>query len=73
LFEDYQERRYNQMVFEAGLQGVNLKEVSEKDEGKPKASGVFEFKSPEEYERMSEEERQELTKKMMGTHKLKFG
>ena len=60
------------MVFEAGCHGIDLNEVSGK-KGKTKTSTAFEFKSPEEYESMSKEDRQELTKKMMGTHKLKFG
>ena len=73
LFEDYQERHYNQMVFEAGIHGVNLNEVSGEKKGEVKTSPMFEFKSPEEYEKMSKEEREELTKEMMGKHKLKFG
>ena len=60
------------MVFEAGCHGINLNEVSGK-KGEVQRSPVFEFKSPEEYENMSKEERKELTQKMMGTHKLKFG
>ena len=65
------------MVFEAGLQGVNLNEVSgkkqEKQEGKVKTKATPEFQSPEEYEKLSKEEKEELTRQMMGKHKLKFG
>ena len=62
------------MVFEAGLQGVNLNEVSgKKPEGKVKTKATPEFQSPEEYAKLSKEERQELTRQMMGKHKLKFG
>ena len=70
LFESYQERHYNQMVFEAGCHGINLNEVSGKKT--VETSSVFEFKSPEEYDKMSEEEKQELTRKMMGKHKSKL-
>ena len=74
LFEDYQERLYNRMVFEASLQGVNLNEATgKKPEGKVKTKAVPEFQSPEEYKNMSKEEREELTRQMMGKHKLKFG
>ena len=62
------------MVFEASLQGVDLNEaVGEKEKGKQKLSAVPEFKSPEEYQNMTKEEREELTRQMMGRHKLKFG
>ena len=75
LFKDYQERFYNQMVFQAGIHGVDLKEGSEGKTEKKEETGhqMPAFQSPEEYEQLPKEERDALTKKMMGTHKLKFG
>ena len=61
------------MVFRAGIHGINLNENSE---GKPKeeaATGLPVFQSPEEYKQMPKEEKEALTKQMMGKHKLKFG
>jgi hypothetical protein len=73
LFADYQERLYHQMVFTANLHGVDLDETAEKKKDKVKPGPAFEFQSPEEYTKMSVEERKALTQKMMGKHKLKFG
>jgi hypothetical protein len=61
------------MVFEAGVHGINLNEEGKKGKSQESSSEVFEFKSPEEYENMSMEDRKKLTEKMMGQHKLKFG
>lgn len=56
------------MKWEAGLRGVNLdKKIKEKE----KEKGVL-FRDPADYERMTEEERQETTKKMMEGHKMMF-
>ena len=75
LFEDYQKRYYDRMVFEAACHGVDLKKGAGKQEGRREVetSSVFEFKSPEEYEKMPKEEREKLTRQMMGEHKIKFG
>lgn len=62
------------MVFEAALRGVDLeKEAGTKTEKKYNPPGMFEFKSPEEYQNLSMEERVKLTQEMIGKHKLKFG
>jgi len=62
------------MVFQAGLHGINLnKEItrgSSKTESKEAAPL---FKSQEEYAHLSEDEKRELTKKMLNEHKFKFG
>ena len=73
LFEDYQARLYNQMVFDASLQGIDLNEVAGKKKVESKSTPAFEFQSPEEYKNMPMEARKALTEKMMGKHKLKFG
>ena len=71
------------MRFEASLQGVDLdKAVKEKQgyqtintvDGKTMEVGPdFMFKDPKEYEHLSQEERVELTKKMMRMHQKAFG
>ena len=63
----------HQMVFDAGIQGIDLNEVGGKKKDTVKPLGPFEFQSPEDYDKMSTEERKALTQKMMGKHKLKFG
>ena len=70
---------YQKAYKEGGLTqdqiGVLFEDYQErkKPEGKVKTKAVPEFQSPEEYKNMSKEEREELTRQMMGKHKLKFG
>jgi len=59
----------------AGLQGVDL----DKEMKKKGASSGFDlpddpmlFRDPKEYEKMPLEEREELTKRMIGSHRLKM-
>lgn len=63
------------MRFQAALQGVNLdenlKQVDEKSAARQKAQQQEGwFKDPSEYEHLSQEERKELTQKMMAQHKI---
>jgi hypothetical protein len=60
------------MVFDAAMSGVNLDKEIKKAE-KAEEGKVFMFKDPKEYEKMPEEERIALTKKMMGQHKAQLG
>jgi hypothetical protein len=53
------------MNFEASIVGAKLQSVDQ-----PKKDDLTTFKSPEDYAHLSEEERKELTKKMMGRHKI---
>jgi hypothetical protein len=68
--------RYNQMRFMAGLQGVNLDDEVRKRGGDPGELGAPKdttlFQDPKEYEKMSTEERQRLTEKMMGVHRQRM-
>ena len=72
LYEEHQKRLYDRMTFEAGLRGIDLKKEMKKSEPEGEEKG-FTFKSPEEYEKMSKDERDKLTQQMMGKHKLRFG
>ena len=60
------------MTFRAAMAGVNLdkelKKAGKREEGKD-----YLFKDPKEYEKMPEEERKALTKKMLGQHHSKLG
>jgi len=54
------------------MAGINLdkelKKAGKREEGKD-----YLFKDPKEYEKMPEEERKALTKKMLGQHHSKLG
>lgn len=69
LFEDYQERQMQERRFQAAIHGINLDKEMKKQKNKEKEDGSFMFGSPEDYKKMSEEKRKELTEKMMGKHK----
>jgi len=60
------------MTFDAAMAGINLdkelKKAEKKEEGK-----VFLFKDPKEYEKLPEDERVALTKRMLGQHKATLG
>ena len=59
-----QERR-----FLAAIHGINLDKEMNKQKKQKKENSVFMFGSPEDYNKMSEKEKKELTEKMMGKHK----
>jgi hypothetical protein len=60
------------MIFEANMAGVDLKkEMSKAD--KETGESAFMFKAPEEYERLSEDERKKMTERMLNFHKTKLG
>ena len=69
LFEDYQERQMQERRFLAAIHGINLDKEMNKQKKQKKEDGAFVFGSPEEYNKMSEKEKKELTEKMMGKHK----
>ena len=70
-----QEEEYENMKFQAGLQGVDLdKEVGKQqtvktDKGEVTLPGEFMFGDPAENEDLSGKEKKELTDKMMGMHR----
>jgi len=75
LFEDYQERQYNKMLFEAGIHGIDLNEGKSKKSNieDDSDSAIFKFKAPEDYKNMDAEDKKKLTQQMIGKHKSKFG
>ena len=74
LFEHANKREIGRMRFQAALQGVdldkNLKQVDKKTAARQKTQQQEGwFKDPAEYEHLSQEERIELTEKMMAQHR----
>lgn len=70
LFEHCQKREYYTLKFQAGLQGVDLdKELGKAPSTRSSKESQFLFRDPKDYEHLSQEEREELTQKMMGMHK----
>jgi len=67
LFEDSQKRLSDKMRFEARIHGIDVKEGSSEPQ-KEKAKCVP--GDPDSYSHLSMEERDELTRKMMGKHKV---
>ncbi len=65
LSEDLYEDDLTKLKIQAALAGVDI----EKETKKKKEENIFLFKAPEEYANYTEEEKKELTKKMMGKHK----
>jgi hypothetical protein len=55
------------MRFEAGMHGINVDKIE--DEAQEDVAQSMLFRDPKDYEKMSKEEREELTEKMMGYHK----
>lgn len=65
-------------VFDAALRGVDLKKIAHEkgiylSEADSKEQSSTIFRDPSDYEHLSESEKEELTKKMMGFHRLKVG
>lgn len=56
------------MKFFAKLQGVDIDAEIKKKEERDKTL----FKDPKDYEKLSKEQREELTKQMIGRHKAKL-
>lgn len=64
--------------FQAGVHGIDLDKEAKKSKNKPtkqkfdeieKKQDIPLFRDPSEYESMSQEEKEQLTQKMMGKHK----
>jgi len=53
---------------DAGLRGVDV----EKEIKKKKEKNIFKFQAPEDYEKLPESERRNLTDTMLGKHKAQF-
>ena len=70
MFENIQKVKGYEMKFQAGIHGVELKDKLKQSE----PSAILENKvplsgDPEDYEKMSDSEKEDLTQKMMGKHK----
>jgi hypothetical protein len=64
LFEHSEKELWNKMKFGAALQGVDLDKASAEETKAKKSGDELVFKDPKEYEKLSPEERKELTDKM---------
>ena len=71
LFEKLQKIEYEEFKIQASLHGAKFKEDEAKQEAKKNNLSLFQ--APEEYEKMSEEERGNLTNQMMTGHRLWSG
>lgn len=65
------EEEYRKMKFQAALQGVDLDKESDKPSRTSNPKSQVLFGRPSDYEHMTEEEREEATKKMMSHWKGK--
>jgi uncharacterized HAD superfamily protein len=73
------EAEYRDYKFHASLQGVDLdKQVTKADnqfinDVNTVQNKMLTFQDPKEYEKLTKEEREEITRKMMGEHKRWMG
>jgi len=72
LYEDSEKRLADRMRFEAQIHGIDVKEDSSRPQKKSAArtDGKCIPGDPDSYSHLSMEERDELTRKMMGKHKV---
>lgn len=72
LYEHAARREYDRFKLQASLAGIDLEGETEFGEIEPRPSSKKEnlwvFKDPSEYEHLSQEEKEELTRKMKGVH-----
>jgi hypothetical protein len=73
LYGNYIKQINSEFKFQAALQGIDLdktgKSTSRVTPKQSSTNALPLFGSPEDYAHLSEEERQEMTQKMMGKHK----
>lgn len=67
LFENLQESKTNDLIFLAGIHGIDLKSKL-KPQSDRKDNALF-FGDSDSYADLSEKEKEDLTKKMIGKHK----
>jgi len=67
LYKHYQKRLKNKMEFEAAIVGAKMK-----DSKQQQSEDKFKFKKPEDYEKLSMNERKELTQEMMAQNKFLY-
>jgi len=70
MFEAADKERYEEYKFQAGIHGVDIENGADSPEDKAKTKPVSKkgsmiFRAPEDYEGMTDQERQEETKRMM--------
>ena len=63
-------RKNDHYKFLAAIQGIDLDKESENKGTNKEKGNTLEFQDPSAYEHMTDEEKNELTKKMMGGHRL---
>jgi len=69
MYEYSEKRLIDRLKFEAGFHGIKLKDDAPNDTPAPRQSGGVSG-DPDSYNHLSDEERKELTRKMMGNHKI---
>jgi len=73
LYKNLTDREYQRFKVQAALHGAKIDEDEDKHpemvKRKSKPSS-FKFGDPADYEHMTEEAKQKLTEKMMGTHQI---
>lgn len=69
LYEELQDIKYDEFKAQARMHGAEFKDDKKSTSTKHVDPEVPLFGDPSEYDHMSEEERENLTKKMMGKHK----
>ena len=72
LYEQAMDRETERRKFEAIIHGVEMKDApsSPPPSAKKSPTNSFMFGEPDDYKHLSQEEKKELTKKMMGAHKF---
>lgn len=68
MYEHYCKRLENERIFLAAIHGIDLSQSSGEVSKKDVEEGML-FGDPKDYEKMPEEKRKELTKRMMGRFK----
>jgi len=70
LFENIQKCKMHEMTFQAGIHGVDLQGAKTQSKPSTNAESVVPlFGDPEDYEELSNEEREDLTKTMLSKHR----
>ena len=72
MYNAAQKREYDNMVFMAAIHGIDLNDNKSdgKKQSRPKGQKILLFDAPENYEKMSKEERENKTKAMMAQMKM---
>lgn len=69
LADHLYQAEFDKLKIQAAFFGVDIDKEAKKEVKEMKKEDVFMFKDPKEYENYSQEEKKELTEKMMTAHK----